>query len=159
MTTDQNGFDHPASQAAWLAQHQDHARRVAEALPLNKAALFDALARAGVTSVIVSFDGCGDSGQIEQVEARADDAVVELPADQVEFVEPLFGDAEKVNRSTHTVADAIETLVYALLEQTHSGWENNDGAYGDFAFDVEKRTIELDYNERYTESVNSYHEF
>ena len=51
------------------------------------------------------------------------------------------------------------TLVYALLEQTHSGWENNDGAYGDFAFDVENRTIRLAYNERYVNSANSSHIF
>ncbi len=32
--------------------------------PGNKAALFDALAAAGVTLVVVTFDGYGDSGQI-----------------------------------------------------------------------------------------------
>ena len=31
---------------------------------------------------------------------------------------------------------------------THDGWENSDGAYGDFTFDVAERTITLDYNER-----------
>ena len=35
-----------------------------------------------------------------------------------------------------------------ILEQTHGGWENNDGAYGEFTFDVAERTIKLDFNER-----------
>src|SRR3546814_2923216 len=49
-------------------------------LPVNKTALFDVLAAAAVTTVVVSFDGYGDSGQIESVEARAGDDVVDLPA-------------------------------------------------------------------------------
>jgi hypothetical protein len=42
---------------------------------------------------------------------------------------------------------------------THCGWENNDGAYGDFIFDVAKRTITLDFNERYTASDYSQNVF
>jgi hypothetical protein len=159
MTTEISHPDPQAREVAWIAQYQTHARRVAEALPANKTALFDALARAGITSVIVTFDGFGDSGQIENVEVRAGDALQELPADQIEFVAPLFGDAGKVERTTHSLSDAIETLVYAFLEQSHSGWEDNDGAYGDVMFDVGNRTITLDYNERYTESVYSCHTF
>lgn len=159
MTTNTSQSDPDAGQAASLAKYQDHARRAAEAWPANKAVLFDALARAGITSVIVNFDGYGDSGQIEQVEVRAGDATAELPAHQIEFVDPVLGDPQKVERSTHTLSDAIETLVYAFLEQSHSGWEDNDGAYGDFTFDVGNRTITLDYNERYTESDYSCHTF
>ena len=127
MTTNTSQSDPDAGQAASLAKYQDHARRAAEAWPANKAVLFDALARAGITSVIVNFDGYGDSGQIEQVEVRAGDATAELPAHQIEFVDPVLGDPQKVERSTHTLSDAIETLVYAFLEQSHSGWEDNDG--------------------------------
>ncbi|MGA8499789.1 MAG: DUF6878 family protein [Xanthobacteraceae bacterium] len=58
-----------------------------------------------------------------------------------------------------SIADAIERLAYDLLERTHCGWENNDGAYGDFTFDVAERTITLDYNERYTASEYSQHVF
>jgi len=159
MTTDTPEIDVEATFAARIAQYHDHARRVVEARPANKAALFDALTRAGITRVTVGFDGYGDSGQIEQVEVHAGDAVAELPADQIEFVEPVYGDPGKVERSTHTISDAIETLVYAFLEETHDGWENNDGAYGDFTFDVAERTITLDYNERYTASEYSQHVF
>lgn len=163
MTTDTN-TDTPETDvegtfAASIARYQNHACRVAEARPANKAVLFDALARAGITSVVVNFDGCGDNGQIERIDVQAGEAEAKLPEDQIEFVEPVFGDPEKVERSTHTVSDAIETLVYAFLEETHGGWEDNDGAYGDFTFDVEKRTITLDYNERYTETAYSCHTF
>jgi len=160
MTTDTSQSDPQAREDAWTAQYKDHARRVAEAWPANKAVLLDALARAGITSVIVVFDGYGDSGQIEQIEIRAgDDVLAELPPDQIEFVEPVFGAPGEDERSTHTVRDAIETLVYAFLEQTQSGWENDDGAYGDVTFDVGNRTITLDYNERHMESDYSCHTF
>lgn len=159
MSTDTPETDAEAAFAASIAKYQDHARRTAEALPAKKAVLFDALTRAGITSVTVKFDGEGDSGQIEQIEAHAGDALAELPPDQIQFVEPVYGDPEIVERSTHTVTDAIETLVYAFLEQTHGGWENNDGAFGDFTFDVEARTITLDYNARLTETDYSCHTF
>ncbi len=50
-------------------------------------------------------------------------------------------------------------LAYDFLEETHDGWENSDGAYGDFIFDVAERTITLDYNERHMESDYSQHVF
>jgi hypothetical protein len=60
----------PASLFAEIVAQQNTYRRLAEqALPANKAALFDALAAAGITSVVVTFDGYADSGQIESLEA------------------------------------------------------------------------------------------
>ena len=55
--------------------------------------------------------------------------------------------------------EAIETLVYKVLNQIYGGWENNDGAYGEYTFDVTERTITLDYNERHMESDHSMHVF
>jgi hypothetical protein len=159
MTTDTSQSDPQPRQDAWIAKYHDHARRVAEARPANKAALFDALAGAGITSVVVNFDGYGDSGQVDRIDVHAGEAEAKLPEDQIEFVEPVFGDPGKVQRSTHTLSDAIETLVYAFLEQTHSGWENDSGAYGDVTFNVGNRTITLDYNGRYTETLYSCHTF
>ena len=37
----------------------------------EKAALFDPQARTGITIVTVNFDGYGDSGQIEEIQAKA----------------------------------------------------------------------------------------
>ena len=73
--------------------------------------------------------------------------LVALPSGQVEIASAVWGQAEP-ERTTMTVHDAIERLVYDFLGKTHDGWENNDGAYGDFTFDVAERTITLDYNER-----------
>ena len=52
-----------------------------------------------------------------------------------------------------------DLVAYDFLSETHGGWENNDGAYGEFSFDVAARTITLDYNERYTATEFYSHEF
>ena len=122
----------------------------------NKTVVFDALAAAGVARVVVSFDGYGDRGQIERLEVEG--AIDALPAATVEIATPISGEAEP-NRQSMSLADAIEKLVYDFLENSHWGWEDGDGAYGEFTFDVVDRTINLDYNERYTASVNYSHEF
>src|SRR3546814_9296187 len=52
-------------------------------------------------------------------------------------------------------SEAIEDLAYDLLRQTHCGWENNDGAYGEFTFDVTAGTITLDRSEEHTSELQS----
>jgi len=142
----------------WDAKRAAQDRLHAELQPQNQAALFDALAAAGVTLIVVTFDGYGDSGQIENIDVKAGDAVVAMPVGEVQIAEAIW-DQPEPNRSTVSIADAIERLAYDSLERTHCGWENNDGAYGDFTFDVAERTLTLDYNERYTASEYSQHVF
>ncbi len=112
-------------------------------LTANKAALFDALAAAGITTVVVNFDGCGDSGQVEMIEARTGDDDCALPAVEVEIASMGWG-TDTIDRQTQPVSEAIETLVYDVLSQSHGGWENDDGACGDFTFDVAERSVTLD---------------
>jgi len=143
---------------AWDLKHREQTRLADELLPANKTALFDVLAAAGIEIVTVTFDGYGDSGQIENIEAKTGDEIVELPSIQIEVARPVWG-SSAIERQTQPVHEAIETMAYAFLGQTHGGWENSDGAYGDFVFDVAERSITLDYNERHMESDFSQHVF
>ena len=129
-----------------------------EVFQTNKSALFNALESTGVTKIVVTFDGYGDSGQIESVEAQAGDGDAAMPNATIEFEVTVWGQPEP-ERSTVSIAMAVESLAYDVLERTHSGWENSDGAYGDIVFDIAERTITLDYNERYTASENYTHSF
>jgi len=153
MTEDNSSQLVTATAAAddWTARYTMHERRLADARPINSAAVFANLAEAGITHVAVNFDGYGDSGQIESVEAKAGDTVVEIPSIEVEWAAAVWGESEP-ERSRIPLRDAIENVAYDCLEQTRPGWEINDGAYGDFTFNVAERTITLDYNERYTSS-------
>ena len=156
--------DIPASSAAspdfvnWEREEREHAARADSLLPANKNVLFNALAAAGITTVTVTFDGYGDSGQIENTEAKDGDKMVTLPPGMIEIADPVWGTTE-IHRQSMSIHDAIEAVTYTLLSRTHGGWENNDGAYGDFTFDVSKRAITLDYNERYMESDYFHHVF
>lgn len=142
----------------YLAKEAARNRLAEQLRPANKAALFDALAAAAIVTVAVNFDGYGDSGQIESVDARDAHGEVALPEAEIELASPTF-DGSDVDRRTLPLATAIEELAYDLLEETHAGWENNDGAYGEFVFDVAERAITLEHNSRYT-AVDFYsHEF
>jgi hypothetical protein len=47
----------------------------------------------------------------------------------------------------------IKTLCYDYLAQKHDGWENNEGAYGTFEFDVRNRTVNLEFNARFVDTA------
>lgn len=158
MTTDTPSAMPAPDFAAWDARQKAFDASAREQLAQNKTVLFDALQNAGITAVIVHFDGYGDSGQIEDIEVRKGDETSELPTAAIEVASPVW-DSSEIDRQTSPIADAIETMAYDFLSKTHDGWENNDGAYGDFTFDVAARTITLDYNERYTSSENYTHDF
>ena len=140
-------------------QWQAHRDREAALLPLNKAALFEVLRAGGISSVVVSFDCSGDSGQIEDVTACTSDGdQVELPNGTVAYQEVRFH-APEPTLTVVPVRNVVENLVYELLGQSHGGWENDDGAYGEFTFDVASGSITLAYNERYVETHYHEHEF
>ncbi|MCF8710517.1 hypothetical protein L3X40_22125 [Rhizorhapis sp. SPR117] len=130
----------------------------AELVPQNKARLFACLASTGITPVTVTFDGYGDSGQIEDIAGFIGDEPADLPGSTVEVKTPHHS-ADQPVANCLSASEAIENLAYDLLRQTHWGWENNDGAYGEFTFDVTAGTITLDYNERLTSSENYAHEW
>jgi len=144
---------------AYEAQCAAFAALRAEILPGNKATLFQALSDAGIRTVVVGFDGCGDSGQIESVVARdADGVEVEIPLGDLTVRSVEFETCMTTERTT-TVSDLVERMAYEFLHRTHGGWEDNEGAYGEFIFDVAEQSITLDYNERYIETHCHQHEF
>ena len=135
-----------------------HKELRAKANEINKAVLFEALASAGITSIHVDFDGYGDSGQINGVAASSDDASAELPQTMITIQTVSWGTTEILTAQS-TLETAIENVCYDYLEQTHGGWENNDGAYGEFRIDVVKRSIELEFNGRFTDTWTDTHIF
>jgi hypothetical protein len=142
----------------WEMKAVAHAKLEAELFTLNKGALLSALALAGVTRVVVSFDGYGDSGQIENVEVQVGADQVAMPTAAIEIAEAVWDQAEP-KRSTVGIAEAVEKPGLRRSRKDHSGWENSDGAFGDVIFDAKEETITLDYNERYTASENYTHTF
>ena len=130
----------------------------AKANEINKGVLFEALASTGITSIHVEFDGYGDSGQINGVAPSSGDDPAELPQTMITIQTVSWGTTEILTAQS-TLETAIENLCYDYLEQTHAGWENNDGGYGEFRIDVAKRSIELEFNGRFTDTWTDNHTF
>jgi hypothetical protein len=139
--------------ARWYERRQEALKQANAA---NKEAVFAALAEAGIATVTVGFDGEGDSGQLGDI--AVDGKAHQLPDLPVEIQDAPYG-AEAPVRRQATLFHAIETLCFNYLAHEHGGWENNDGAYGEFTFKVAHRRIELDFNARFSDSVNYTHTF
>lgn len=117
-----------------------------------KQAVVPLLHAAGIAHVEIRFDGCGDSGAVEEcvclgadgASLACPDAVIEHPAaDEPE----ASGDPP-----SPTLFDALESLTYLALECHHPGWENNDGAYGELVIDVAEARFVLECSLRFTAS-------
>ncbi len=119
-----------AAVSKFFAEQATYQQQMEALRPANKQALFDALAAAGIDLVTVTFDGSGDSGQIEDVTAQRGGAVADLPSGEVTISTMRWGSGI-VSTSTMPVTAAIEQMAYDFLSETHGGWENNDGAFGE----------------------------
>jgi hypothetical protein len=112
----------------------------------------DFLLNHDIVKVNVCYDGYGDSGAIEEISAV--DNIDEAGKD---FTKLFALRAPKT--STESVAEirqSIEELCYEILP---SGWEINDGAFGDIEIFPLERHICLTCNERYTDFTTSQDEF
>jgi hypothetical protein len=135
-------------------------RRVAVAATakVNKQTIFEALAASGFTRINVTFDGAGDSGQIDNLAGFVGDVLTKIPELKLTVQEASWSDSQIATKE-RTLPAAIEHLCYEFLEQQHGGWENNDGAFGKFTLDVVAKTVELEFNGRYSDVHTSTHTF
>lgn len=128
----------PVTYSASLDQYyRDALERVRRELPV----LAGKLKSIGVASVQVEYDGCGDSGQIEDV--------VCLDAES----KPVA-----LTGKTPVTIDQLSDLFYDLIEARHPGWENNDGACGELAWVLETDTLTHTHNDRFTGYYTAEHE-
>jgi hypothetical protein len=88
----------------------------------------------GVVGVEVYYDGCGDSGQIESIH----------------FFDANYKSLDPSGRVTIT-DEALMNLFYDLLEVRYAGWENGDGAFGSFDWNLVTDTLRQEHSERYVE--------
>lgn len=123
----------------------------------NKKAIIEALNKLGSKTVTVWYSGSSDSGCIDDVAFDTDvgDLKVIISINKSEFDSKKNIWKEFVCNDPIPIKEAIKRICYDLLEQHHGGWENDDGADGEFVFDVESGEINWNHNERYTE-YNTY---
>jgi hypothetical protein len=144
--------DHVAS------AYEKHAALLKQANALNKITVFDALAAARITRVVVTFDGEGDSGQIQEAIAYIEAKETSIPELTIPFNSAPWN-ATELAITESTLEETIKDLCWDYLSDQYGGWENNDGGYGEFILNVAQREIELDFYARYTDSTHYNHTF
>jgi hypothetical protein len=154
-----------------MAQIKADQLKKADRVKYHTNLLFDTLAQTKVSFIEVSFEGCGDSGQIEAVDYTDSKGkgIDELYLDKVivkgsaktsyhkwdeKKKEMVLTEAKEGN-----VREIIEEICYDKLGASHGGWEINEGSYGTFYFDVSTRKVRLEYNERIEEVRTSEESF
>jgi hypothetical protein len=138
--------DYEKMQAEW----EERRRQQREANAVNRRATFDALAALGIKNIVVTFNGCGDSGQIYDIAVSPD--AISL-AGRV-TLDDIFSSTKEC-----PLREAVEDMCYAYLDDDFAGWQDNDGAFGEFDIDVARRTVTLHFNARYTTHETSEHTF
>jgi len=141
----------------WIARVTEAERLRDELAIINRQALFAALSAAGITSVTVEFNGYGDEGHIESAQYFIEESETTPTIDQLMFVRDIV-DGTAQSEPT-TLEDAFDELLYHLLSKHYGGWQDNEGSYGEFTFDIPARTIDLDIGMRFVDSDHYQHKF
>lgn len=117
----------------------DYHARERETLATESAVRAD-LRALGVVLVHAEYDGVGDSGQIDRISCT----------DASDPAQSISVGAQTYKR--------VETLLYALLNLRHGGWEINDGAFGSFEWNLVDGTVKHRHCQRYTDYDTSVHQ-
>ena len=99
------------------------------------------LQAAGIHRVQILYDGCGDSGCIESITYTDGQGSTVDPAGTLAMTEEQLMD-----------------LFYDLTQARHPGWENNDGAYGEFDWNLSDDALKHTHNDRFTDYDTTEHE-
>ncbi|MGB0083989.1 MAG: DUF6878 family protein [Rhodomicrobiaceae bacterium] len=116
--------------------------------------IYRTLRELGVHELRVRYSGSGDSGSINEVEARNKQGQpVELLSTPVPytFIHTSYNfqtgnyDTEVTETKELPLSEAVEQWCYDLLEEHYPGWENDDGADGVIVIDPEKQEGRIDH--------------
>ena len=99
------------------------------------------LQAAGIESIQILYDGCGDSGCIESITYT-----------------DRQGSGVDVAGKLAMTEEQLMDLFYDLTQARHPGWENNDGAYGEFDWNLKDDALKHTHNDRFTDYDTTEHE-
>lgn len=103
----------------------------------------------GIVKVEASYDGEGDSGQINDIYAyKADHSTVDLAKSGPVSI----GTDEQNTRSFASLHELIDEFAWDVLCHHHEGFENNDGGFGDIVIDVAENAVRIEHNWRISSS-------
>ena len=121
-------------------------------------ALFSILEKHGVESIVLLYDGSGDSGQIHSIELDGKVECMKTINENSEIDMAKFKKAG-VKFSKELIIDCIEHVSMVLLDDNEGGWEDNEGAMGDITWYIEKKKISIEHRQRIIEFEDREHDF
>ena len=143
-------IDIEAVMADFAVRQAERQTQVVEEIQQLKTVILPRLQEAGIARVEIRFDGCGDSGAIEEC-VCLDAAGAAIPCPDVTLQEGETHTADGAgSEQLPSLGQALEQLTYLALERHHPGWEINDGASGELVIDVAEATFVLDCSLRLT---------
>jgi hypothetical protein len=128
-------------------------------LEKNKDTIVAILRSLKAKSVEVSYSGCGDSGQIEDVQVLdehnqpidIDGRCVAITRTSSMWNGTAF-EPRTVTEDT-PLKHALSELTYDSLEERHPGWEDGDGANGTLRIDLASGAFTLEHGTHYMETT------
>ena len=123
---------------------------ISPAIAKASKAITNALRRRGISLVEITYDGEGDSGQIE-------DICVLHATNQRASLDPPITIALYAHKPAipyDSLREALDAFAWILLQEYHLGYENNDGGYGTIVIDASNNSTTIDHNERVADLVN-----
>lgn len=130
-TTEPDGF---ASVMRRIEQRREQ-RRAENTV--ERAALLDLVRAAGITEITASYDGWGDSGNVDDVEMQP---------------------AEKAAVATAEMKTRLQGFIWDIVYSLHPGFENNEGGQGEFTWRIAEDEIDISHGDNYTEISYTEHE-
>lgn len=132
----------------WVQQRGEWARKEAETRAHGVEGLKEAipfLARLGITLVVMSYNGEGDSGDIEDIEIQGKATAPKTCEDLDKALETF---PEETNAPKRFCIEALKDRAFEILP---AGFEINDGSYGQVILDCENNKVRLENNARIVE--------
>jgi len=128
------------------------------------------LSAIGVTRVVTTYDGSGDSGDLSDTRFCFHDRFSEHDneaADSQTNGRYMYFDQFKSTHAMPTGSNPnplitvkmLDAFYETLFELLPGGWEINEGSYGDIEIDVAKSKVKLVHNERIVETNTSQQEW
>ena len=139
----------------------------------NKRIIMEAMKRLGITQAVVTYDGEGDSGGIEDVQIEGGEGAADETLVLVRVISRYrFSDDHSMTRITEifegsesNFEDVISEFADDLIDHAgHGGYENNEGGYGEVTIvapddDDPEGLITVDHNDRIITTQNTVSTF
>ena len=117
------------------------------------------LADSDVRQLVFTYDGCGDSGSVDQIYILKTPMSHEDCEDEM-YIEDFMPDDHVTlqNHFNYDIVQAVEDMAYRLVLEDIEDWVNNDGGFGWVIMDIPSGKTHVKNTVRYMETETYDHE-